>query len=229
MSIVAKYAATCSMCHGAIRPGDKIEWAKGQPVRHTICPTGAKPGPVAPRKRVEPRQPQPGEIAVSRRSAGRHDCYEPGAIVHATRIAGGGGPDGHWFAVVCQTGRWQDDDTDEWMIGGILRPATDAECAPGVARAGAKALREQLARDLGAIRGERVSGAMPAGAIVLIPRDGAKLCVTGERVALVDGAILHERVGDPDMMDSWHHYVVRIADADPALVERVASYIAGSK
>lgn len=44
-----------------------------------------------------------------------------------------------------------------------------------------------------------------------------------ERVAIVDGAVLHERVGDPDMSDSLRHYVVRITDA--GLVDRVRRYI----
>ena len=37
MSITAKYAAVCSSCKGRIAPGQKIEWTKGQPVRHTTC------------------------------------------------------------------------------------------------------------------------------------------------------------------------------------------------
>ncbi len=39
MTITAKYAATCSACRRPILPGQRIEWSKGQPVRHTTCGT----------------------------------------------------------------------------------------------------------------------------------------------------------------------------------------------
>jgi hypothetical protein len=144
MTISAKFASQCPVCGQRIYVGTKIEWSKGERARHTICPTGAAKAPAAPRKTTDPGQPGPGEIAVSRRSSGRDDCYEPGAIIHATRLAGGGGPDGKYFAVVRQTGRWRDD--DEWMIGGILRAATDAECAPSVAARAKKDRREKAIR-----------------------------------------------------------------------------------
>ena len=37
MTITARYAAACSCCSVPIRPGDKIEWAKGSPARHAAC------------------------------------------------------------------------------------------------------------------------------------------------------------------------------------------------
>lgn len=49
MTITAKYPATCSCCHAAIRAGDQIEWVKGAPVRHAGCATRATPTTVAGR------------------------------------------------------------------------------------------------------------------------------------------------------------------------------------
>lgn len=37
MTITAKYASQCATCQRAITPGQQIEWAKGQPVRHAAC------------------------------------------------------------------------------------------------------------------------------------------------------------------------------------------------
>jgi hypothetical protein len=37
MTITAKYPATCTVCRTPVRPGDKIEWSKGSPVRHANC------------------------------------------------------------------------------------------------------------------------------------------------------------------------------------------------
>lgn len=88
-----------------------------------------------------------------------------------------------------------------------------------------------LERDLAAAAGERVAEPMPDDAAQLVPRDRSSLAATGTRVA-IEGAgrratVLHERVGDPDMSDSWRHYVVRIADA--ALVARVRRYVAAAQ
>ena len=41
MSMIAKYAATCGTCRAPVRPGDKIEWVKGSPVRHVSCAAGS--------------------------------------------------------------------------------------------------------------------------------------------------------------------------------------------
>ena len=37
MTITAKYPGTCSQCHAPIQPGERIEWAKGEPSRHAGC------------------------------------------------------------------------------------------------------------------------------------------------------------------------------------------------
>ena len=37
MTITAKHASTCATCRAPITPGQRIEWAKGSPDRHTAC------------------------------------------------------------------------------------------------------------------------------------------------------------------------------------------------
>lgn len=70
----------------------------------------------------------------------------------------------------------------------------------------------------------RHQGPMPEDAVVLVPRNHTSLAASGERVAIVGKTVLHERVGDPDMSDSWYHYVVAIDDKD--LLARVKKTIA---
>ena len=73
-----------------------------------------------------------------------------------------------------------------------------------------------ISRDLSAAHGTMHPGPMPDGAAVLI--------VGRERVAIVGGAVLHERMGDPDQLGAWRPYVVRV-DADADLKRRVAAHI----
>lgn len=80
-----------------------------------------------------------------------------------------------------------------------------------------------LARTLATYPGTRVLERMPENAVVLIPKKAGSLAASGERLALVDGRILHERVGDPDQIDSWYHYVVEITSAE--MVKRCKNFI----
>jgi hypothetical protein len=45
MTITAKYNSKCAACGGAIAAGERIEWSKGSPVRHTECPDSPSPAP----------------------------------------------------------------------------------------------------------------------------------------------------------------------------------------
>lgn len=54
MSITARYAATCTACQAPIRPGQQIEWSKGQPARHTSCASAATAPAAAPAKAATP-------------------------------------------------------------------------------------------------------------------------------------------------------------------------------
>lgn len=80
-----------------------------------------------------------------------------------------------------------------------------------------------LAAALAGAKGERVADAMPADAVVLVPPRQGSLVPTGERVALVGDAVLHECHGDPDMLDSWYPYRRRVTD--PQVVARVRRFV----
>jgi hypothetical protein len=47
MTITAKWPGTCTECHGAVKPGELIEWdrnaPKGKQVRHTTCAAAKTP------------------------------------------------------------------------------------------------------------------------------------------------------------------------------------------
>lgn len=239
MIITAKYLSTCPNCGGSIGVGDKVEWTKGSKASHAKCPKGrtaAAPKRAAGRPARE-RQPafpdtapEPGAIRIEGTRLGRNDQrYDAGATVHAPKVReAGGGPDGHYFTVIVARlfPPCEDAGHYHWTEYAWVRPATETEAAPVAARIAARTAREGLARDLGAAPAERVREPMPASAVVLVPRDGTRLCVSGERVAVVDGAILHERVGDPDMCDSVYHYVVRITDPSAELRARVEAFVA---
>jgi hypothetical protein len=247
MQITARFGSTCPACGGQIPVGATVEWEKGQKARHVVCPARGSAGagsparartPSAPRRQAPRRPPfpstppEPGAFRIEGRRDGRRDeRYSTGMVVHALKVReAGGGPDGHYYTVLC-SGLFppcEDNQQFDWQEIAWVRPATDAEAAPRAAQDAARELREALVRDLGALPGERVSGPMPEGSVVLVPRNGAKLCATGERVAIVDGAILHERVGDPDQCDSWYHYVVRVAPS-PELLARVQAFVAAAR
>lgn len=58
-TITAKFPGTCASCRCAIRAGDKIEWQKGQPSRHVVCPAGGQPVNVTPRTSAPTRRGKP--------------------------------------------------------------------------------------------------------------------------------------------------------------------------
>jgi hypothetical protein len=85
MSITAKYSATCSACKGHISPGEKIEWIKGQPVRHVTCgasvaPTG-RTGRCACGKAIDPKYTR------------CYGCAHPGERKRGARYCEGWGAD----------------------------------------------------------------------------------------------------------------------------------------
>mgnify|MGYP001610170486 FL=1 len=134
MTISAKYPSRCAVCGGTIVVGAKIEWAKGQPARHTACPAAA---PAKARKSTAPRAPSPaavaGEKTVSRDSRDRHDGYMAGEVLHLLRVSEGGGADGHVWVVVEAGKRRGDEDNQEfspWVCWARVRPATTEEAAP---------------------------------------------------------------------------------------------------
>ena len=58
-TIIAKFPGTCASCRCAIKAGDKIEWQKGAPSRHVVCPAGGQP-PVNANRTAPPRQARSG-------------------------------------------------------------------------------------------------------------------------------------------------------------------------
>lgn len=180
---------------------------------------------VRPVQRATPRRPVEGEIEVSRPSGGRDDCYEPGDLIHTRRPLAirGGSQDGCYYVVVAHTGRWRDDDEDQWMIGGIVRPATEDECRESAARRSEVESRASLSRALHALPSERVPSIPDSEQIPtsLIPRERGRESLTGERVALIGDAIYHERHGDPDQLDACYAYVVRIVDPPAEILATV--------
>ncbi len=101
MSITAKYATTCSACHGTIAPGQKIEWTKGSPVRHTSCGSA----PVAASKPATPGHCKCGK-AIDAKYSQCYGCANPsaaGKVWDADRFNGYGAPKGR-FVRACKTG-----------------------------------------------------------------------------------------------------------------------------
>jgi hypothetical protein len=170
------------------------------------------------------------EKTIDRPAKPGERAYRIGKTARFAAMPGGGGPDGLYWTVISSERRAANEDMGypDPTIVSVVRPATDAEAAPVAARIAAKQSRAALERDLGAAAGERVSVDMPADATVLVPVDPTSLACTGERVAIVDGVILHERVGDPDMCDSWRHYIVALTAAPASLVARVRALIGGA-
>jgi hypothetical protein len=247
MIIISKFLGTCRRCGGSIQPGTEIEWAKGVGARHVHCAHGhgatTTPDRAQSARRTTSRTserrpsfpataPVPGAVLISGRRTGRSDRrYDVGTCIHAPTVRdAGGGPDGHYYTVLAARMTPPNDDNQQfdWEEYAWARPATDAEAAPIAARVAAREARETLTRDLQSATVERERGAirMPADAAVLVPRDTAKTCATGERVAVVDGTIYWERVGDPDMCDSWYHYLVRVVEPSPELLERARTFCA---
>ena len=81
MVIVAKFASTCPSCEGAIHPGEKVEWAKGEKARHVTCPSAAESAskPTASKPAPKPRRP-------SRPAAFKNEQPREGAIVVELRL-----------------------------------------------------------------------------------------------------------------------------------------------
>ena len=216
MVITAKFSSVCPQCGRAIDVGDQVEWAKGSRACHVGC-SGTKARTVGP-----------GEQRIqSRRSSRTDTSCVVGDTIYAPKVAGGVGPWAEYWTVVAT---WIDAPNEDmgdydWIERSIVRPATEAEVAPVAARRTARETRDALARDLKAAPGVRVPGRLPDDAKVIVPRNPLTSCATGERIAIIDGAVHHERVGDPDMCDSWYHYVVRL-EVDAEMMARVVAFIA---
>jgi len=54
MTITAKYPSKCAACGGAVAAGERIEWSKGSPARHTECPDSPSPAPAQQKRAYRP-------------------------------------------------------------------------------------------------------------------------------------------------------------------------------
>jgi hypothetical protein len=44
MTITAKFSSSCPTCHAPITVGERVEWSRGNPARHLVCPAVTVPG-----------------------------------------------------------------------------------------------------------------------------------------------------------------------------------------
>lgn len=76
-------------------------------------------------------------------------------------------------------------------------------------------------------KASRYHGTMPETSKVLIPRKANFSGASGESVALLnDSTVLHQRCGDPDMIDSWYSFIVEITDKD--VVAKVKRFLSST-
>lgn len=157
MTISAKFPSRCACCGGNIRVGEQIEWTKGSPAVHAGCvgkPIAAA-APKAPRaaKPAAPKVDTTGCQYLSRRSNGRDDSYDVGQVLHAPKIAGGGG-DGHYWTVVKVERKWKDDGYRR-VDGRLLCAAVDSGGIRGSAGASHCESQSRSAREGAGVIGPR--------------------------------------------------------------------------
>lgn len=118
------------------------------------------------------RAPREGEQIVQRDSS----PYKIGKTIHATRVSGGGGPDGHYFTVVAASSHriseFENDTREgETIYDAIVRPASDeqARATAGKIKVATKAKmsREAALRALTTGEGQGREWRMPAGSQVI--------------------------------------------------------------
>lgn len=239
MTIKAKFAGRCAACGGGIDVGDEIEWTKGSPARHSRCSRRShasarrRVGAGRPYGRLEPgvvyasrpavsrelREPGAGEMIIHRYTTD----YEVGRTIHATRVGGGGGPDGHYWTVVAagshRISEYEDDTREgEILYDAIVRPATDSEaaaCATRIAEAtAAKTAREDALRAIETGESQDRGWSAPAGSrtIARDPGRPGSYASYPYLVATPDGTVYHIRpVYDDDSV--VHRLPLGVTDA----------------
>lgn len=206
MIITARYASVCPVCRHAIAEGAQVEWSKGAKAMHPGCAADGAPVKTARKSPSQPRAPkvrrelQAGETEISSRTRG----YTVGATVHAAKVAGGGGPDGHYWTVTHEFFVRANEDNGQYddLHCAYVRAATEAECAPLIARAistGAKAtcetwLATQLAHKAPGVTSVSDTGSLPpASEILQRVKIGHKVSSSG---AVVDGGTTYALTAD---------------------------------
>ncbi len=155
MRIKAKFASRCGSCGGRIRPGDEIEWAKGQAGRHVKCASSEEEGEKIPK----------GPISLSGGSGYGCEGWKIGELIlSGEKRRREGGPDA--LVIVTASHRYVRDDGFSFGVGddeGYLyfataRAATPEEIAPAIEGAHARALKDECELEL-----KRVYAILEAG------------------------------------------------------------------
>lgn len=55
MKIPAKFSSVCPACGFRIRVGDEVEWERGSPARHAVCPAAERPKATPPKMADRPK------------------------------------------------------------------------------------------------------------------------------------------------------------------------------
>lgn len=137
-------------------PADKADQAKALV---SGAPTPKREEPRSRREAPKPvqRQLQTGEREIMRPSRDKHDGYEVGETLHLLRVTGGSGPDGRYWTVVNAGKRrvgeayddtWEDRHGTAWAAWAHVRPATEAEFGPVVARIEKASQRKMAVEEL---------------------------------------------------------------------------------
>lgn len=158
MTIIAKYAGTCTKCYGPIKKGESINWERGNGSSHVACPEKSAPTPA-----------ESNAIKISQGSGYGGREYHAGQVIRHAKHG--------IITVLTASKRYIRDDGMSFGVGdesgyiysATCRPATETEAAPLLAL---EAEREKIAaakKRLGEIRehiqktGERPTAEQPEG------------------------------------------------------------------
>jgi hypothetical protein len=156
MTITAKYTGRCSVCGGAIHPGDKINWDKEtRKTSHVECPKQQTQAA----QETQSTEPAPAPFKLSEGSGYGGRGWEVGTLVHTNdRQQERGVPE--WVIVVRTGKRYYSEDGMSFGVGddrGYIywaecRAATEAEYKPAAEQRAKsiadKARAEELAAEL---------------------------------------------------------------------------------
>jgi uncharacterized protein len=144
------------------------------------------------------------------------------------KTGGTGRGDGEWNESDHPRGPGGEFGSGEVVSGG--GPNTSVEQAPKpMSPKRLATMRAKLAQEINNHPAERIHEPMPPDAVTLVPVNQSSLATTGEKIAIKDGAIFHQRVGDPDMADAWHHYNVRLTNPSAKTMAKVKKLIDASR
>lgn len=187
--------------------------------------------PRAPGAREVKRELRPDETQISSRSGAG---YTVGHVLHASKVDGGGGPDGHYWYVAHAFFTRANEDLGHYddLHHAYVRPATDDECAPVISRVAsrdARATCERWLMDYSSLTSVSDTGRLPPAAEVqarvVIGREvGASGAVTdgGTTFALTAESVVSHHGGYYDDYRSLTRTITRTDDV-AAVITALAS------